>query len=708
MTFLETAQLFDQIEKTSGRTDMTTMLVNMYPKLDFEEAQIFTYMLDGRVAPYFIDAEFNYSEKSMLTAINDFVKAHDLNFNSDESRKASGDIGLTISAFYTELEKKGSVERLEGFQLKEVYEVLWKIVKCEGNGSVAKKNDMFLNSLKRMSALESKFFARIVVGKLRLGASVKSILDALSILASGSKELRELLDFSYGFTSDSGYLAALVINNLPGGVENVRENLNKIKPVPGVPIYPRLVERVESFEDGFNRMMEQSKGEPYVLQPKYDGMRCQIHIGVDYNDKDLESRVWSDYLKSEVEAESNFDMFAVMSLPEDNLSENVADLNLDSKNGLNNVPDSGINNKKDKIIKLFSRNLEDLTDMFPEIVEAAKALNCESAILDSEIVGIDYENNTFIPFQDTMKRRRKYDVGNKVEDIPVKCFVFDLVEKNGSIVSTSDFTTRITDVFEIINDGDKFKTLLAEKKGNISQLYEFILEESAKSFLDRRSLINIAPTNLITNISDQRELFDKYVDMGFEGVVIKNISAQYLPGVRNYEWIKLKKSMDQGNVDTIDLVILGYYFGSGKQVEFGMGALLAGVFNKKSGLFDPVTKIGTGITQEQWREIKVQLDEITLREEELVEISGQKFCKQVSVGNYETPDKWVYPKIVVQVDADEISRSQSYEAGKEELGFGLALRFPRLIDFNRDKLAEDSTSVGELIEMYKIRKSIEL
>lgn len=703
MTFLEITELFERIEKTSGRNDMTAILTEMYPRLDFEEAQIFTYMLDGRVAPYFIDAEFNYSEKSVLTAIGEYGKVHNLNFNSEENRKVSGDIGLTLSIFHNELEKKQAKDNLEGFQLKEVYEILWSIVRCEGNGSVAKKNDIFLNSLKRMSALESKFFARIVVGKLRLGASVKSILDALSILASGSKELRELLDFSYGFTSDSGFLAATVVKNLSLGLEAVVKELEKIKPVAGVPIYPRLVERVGSFEDGFNRLIEQSKEgfsaekvKPYyLLQPKYDGMRCQIHIGVDYNDEDLEGRVWRKYLsntKAAVEAES-FDMFSLGEASENN--ENLADKDL--------------SNEPKKTVKLFSRNLEDLTNMFPEIIEAAQKLPCKSAILDSEIVGIDYKNNTFIPFQDTMKRRRKYDVGSKVDDIPVKCFVFDLVELDGEDMSSKDANTRISKALAITSFNKEYSNNdFGLKSGSVElnseKLYSQILQESENSFSDNSKLINIAPTHIISDLDVQKELFDKYVAMGFEGVVIKNIFAKYLPGVRNFEWIKLKKSMQQGNVDTVDVVILGYYFGSGKQVGFGMGALLAGVYDEKTGLFEPVTKIGTGITQEQWKEIKGLLDEVALRDEELVEIDGKRYAKQISQGNYEIPDKWVYPKIVAQVDADEISRSPNYNAGKADLGFGLALRFPRLIEINRDKLPYDATSVSELVELYRLRK----
>jgi DNA ligase-1 len=265
---------------------------------------------------------------------------------------------------------------------------------------------------------------------------------------------------------------------------------------------------------------------------------------------------------------------------------------------------------------------------------------------------------------------------------------------------------RASNVVEILNLSDeniKSKVSTKAEKNYMATLFNYIVEQSTTDFFNKQKLVVITPCDYISTLEEQNLLFDKYVEMGFEGVVIKKVEAKYLPGVRNFEWIKLKKTMSENNIDSVDLVILGYYYGSGKQTEFGMGALLAGVYNKETGFFEPVTKIGTGITQEQWREIKVALDEITLREEELVERNGVQMCKSVAYSNFEVPDKWVYPKIVVQVDSDEISRSQSYEAGKDKLGFGLALRFPRLVIFNRDKVAEDATSTQELVEMYMLK-----
>ncbi|WKZ31456.1 MAG: hypothetical protein QY318_01685 [Candidatus Dojkabacteria bacterium] len=148
--------------------------------------------------------------------------------------------------------------------------------------------------------------------------------------------------------------------------------------------------------------------------------------------------------------------------------------------------------------------------------------------------------------------------------------------------------------------------------------------------------------------------------------------------------------MDKELVDTIDVVIMGYYFGSGKKTQFGMGALLGGIYNPESGKIESVTKIGTGITDGQWREIAMRLKEIEVKDRP----------KQYSVARELEPDVWVAPEVVSTVEADEITKSKLHVAGKGELGYGLALRFPRLVEFDRDKTVEQATTSDEFVKLW--------
>ncbi len=165
-----------------------------------------------------------------------------------------------------------------------------------------------------------------------------------------------------------------------------------------------------------------------------------------------------------------------------------------------------------------------------------------------------------------------------------------------------------------------------------------------------------------------------------------------MPGVRNFDWIKVKKSIESSVVDTIDAVVLGYYYGSGKKTAFGMGSLLVGVYNSEEDVFESVGKLGTGFTDKDWEAVSKRL--VPLQSKHKVE----------NVRSELKADVWLQPEVVVSVEADEISKSSVHLAGRSNLGFGLSLRFPRLIYFGRDKLAQDCTSVSELIEMWNMGK----
>jgi DNA ligase-1 len=182
-----------------------------------------------------------------------------------------------------------------------------------------------------------------------------------------------------------------------------------------------------------------------------------------------------------------------------------------------------------------------------------------------------------------------------------------------------------------------------------------------------------------------------------EGVVVKKIDSKYEAGGRNFNWVKLKRHSDGQLQDTIDCVVLGYVFGRGKRTAFGAGALLVGVYDDKNDEFVTVSKIGTGLTDEEWREIHKRADRIKITH------------KPARVNSVIVPSVWIKPEIVIEILADEITRSPIHSAGSfvnksGEREPGYALRFPRLVSFrNSDKKPEDATTVKELIEMYELQ-----
>jgi len=603
MDFNEVANIFEQIEKTNSRNEVTQILADFYKKLTKEEGEILSYMVLGRVAPFFLDSEFNYSEKSLLTLLENYSKLHLQDLNINEKRIELGDIGDTVKEFS---EQAGFTSKK--LSIGGIYDTLWGIVNIQGTGSVERKNSVVLETIQKLSPLEAKYFVRIICGQLRFGINYKTLLDVFSFVISGSKSVREELDRAYGVSADIGYIYSVIAKK---SEEKAIESLKDVKLQPGIPVLPRLVERVGSFEETFDRT-----GTPALIQPKFDGLRCQIHK---YREEDFEKReyIWRKYIQKE--------------------SVGLFDMASDSVQ-----------------VKLFTRNLEDVTKMFPEIVESAKQVKDTSFILDSEALG--FKDGKFLPFQETMQRRRKYGVEDTSKDIPVKAMIFDVLYLNGKDLIDTDTKKRIEILEEI-------------KMGGSLEICE------TKEVEDLDSLMNV---------------FNENVEKGYEGVIAKMQTGGYLPGVRNYDWIKLKKSMMGSLVDTVDLVCVGYYHGSGRRSDLGVGAILGALYNEGTDGYEAICKVGTGFSDAQLRSIKEQL-EAKIEEDQPLNVLCPENLK---------PDVWVYPEVVFTVEADEITR----RLGEENIGGGLSLRFPRLVEWNRDKSANDATRVGELVSMFEMKE----
>src|SRR2546425_8703400 len=186
-----------------------------------------------------------------------------------------------------------------------------------------------------------------------------------------------------------------------------------------------------------------------------------------------------------------------------------------------------------------------------------------------------------------------------------------------------------------------------------------------------------------------RELLDN-ISRGLEGVVAKRLGSPYQAGARNFNWVKLKRNPSGQLNDTIDVVLLGYYRGKGKRAEFGAGALLAGVYDADKDEFVTISKLGTGLSDQGWREMHQRLTSLEVPE------------KPARVNSLFVPDTWLKPEIVVEVLADEITPSPRHTAGMTADRPGFALRFPRIVSLRTaDKKPEDATSVREIREMFE-------
>jgi DNA ligase 1 len=299
-----------------------------------------------------------------------------------------------------------------------------------------------------------------------------------------------------------------------------------------------------------------------------------------------------------------------------------------------------------------------MSEMFPEIVAATRThVQAESVILDAEALAYQPASDEFLPFQETTRRRRKYAIDDMAKQMPLKAFVFDILYKDGTSLLERPLVERLRILAATIAPGD-------------------ILVPT-----EHRTVKDAATLSL---------LFEEAISKGLEGLVVKKPESPYVAGARNFNWVKLKRHSAGALQDTIDCVLLGYIFGQGKRAALGAGALLVGVYDKQQDLFVTVSKIGTGLSDDEWQSIRKRTEGLVV---------DHKPARVVSLIE---PSVWVEPKLVIEVLADEITRSPIHTAGKVGAEPGYALRFPRLVAFREnDKKPEDATTVEELIELYQ-------
>jgi DNA ligase-1 len=182
-----------------------------------------------------------------------------------------------------------------------------------------------------------------------------------------------------------------------------------------------------------------------------------------------------------------------------------------------------------------------------------------------------------------------------------------------------------------------------------------------------------------------------------EGIVAKRLDAPYQAGARGFHWIKLKRSYKGELSDTIDVVLVGYFHGRGARAQWGIGALLGAVYDEASDTFKTVAKIGSGLSEEEWRRIRELLESVSVPH------------RPARVDSLLEPDVWVEPRYVVTVLADEITKSPVHTCGKRDDEPGYALRFPRVVGWIReDKRPEDANTVREILQMYEMQRRVKL
>jgi len=568
VTVSELSTYLDRLESTSSRNELVKTLAELYLKSSPVEIQPLTYLIQGRLVPFFEPVEIGLGEKLVIAAI-----AQAFATPADEVAKLFGRLG-DLGLVAAKLSAHGSSAELP---VSEMHARLLEIAGAAGAGSVEKKRSLFAALLKQVDPNSAKHLVRIALGRLRLGIGDPTVLDALSFARKGDRSLRPVLEGAYNRASDLGLIAKTFWS---GGEDDV----NALKVTVGRPIRSQLAERLPNPEAVIKKLGL------VAVQPKYDGIRVQIH-----------------------------------------------------KNG--------------SVVRVFSRNLEDYTVMFSELTTAARGLKDETLILDGEAIAYSKELEEYLPFQLTASRRRQHGIEQAALELPLVAFVFDILYRNGRDLTELPYEERLALVDEVIAGSTVLLPAPIIKTDSVEVLTKTLLDS---------------------------------ISQGLEGVVVKRPESKYQAGARNFNWVKLKRHTSGELNDTVDLVLLGYYFGKGKRAEFGVGALLAGVYDAENDRFATITKLGTGLSDAEWRQIRERADKLQVEQ------------RPARVDSILVPDVWLKPEVVVEVMADEITPSPRHTAGKIGDEPGFALRFPRVVSFRgADKGPEDATTVKEIAQLFR-------
>lgn len=594
MLFRELAVYFQQIEETSLRNQKTAILAELFGKLSSEEVAKVVYLSVGRVGPLYDPLEFGLAAKMMIRAI-----AWGTGKTTEEvmaAYKKIGDLGTLVE----QLRSKELNDQLtqEAKQIISIYDELLKIAQDSGKGSQDRKTERLGRLIKEEQGMSAKYIVRLVMGKLRLGFSDLTILDALSWAQTGSKVDRGVLEAAFNVWNDMGEVARVYKDK---GVTG----LSELDVVPGRPVKPMRAERLGTITEILAKL------QTFAVEPKFDGFRVQVHAFMhDGAEKDNEQQ--------------QVDLF-------------------------------GSEEREQVKVKIFSRGLENITHQFPEIVVSARELYAQTGpfVIDGEAIGVK-PDGTFLPFQETIKRKRKYDVETTAASVPLRMYVFDVLYGEGQGQLGKPYAER--------------RALLAKMLAKVHGVFE------------------LTESTTVTTVTQAKELFEGYMQRGLEGMLCKRIDSHYLAGARNFNWVKYKRAHESDLADTIDGVVIGGYAGKGKRQQFGVGAFLIGV-QGEDGQLMTVAKIGTGLTDEQFRELYTKL-------------TKYQTTKEAKDARYQVPkslepDVWVAPKIIVEIEADEITQSPLHSSG-------YALRFPRLLRFREDKGLSDITTTDEVARLFTL------
>ena len=318
--------------------------------------------------------------------------------------------------------------------------------------------------------------------------------------------------------------------------------------------------------------------------------------------------------------------------------------------------------KQKNTIVIFSRSLENITSYYPDIVEKiSKTIISENVILEAEVVAMNSNSGDFLPFQELMHRRRKYEIDEAVTKYPITVNFFDVLFSDE-------------------------KNCMEMKYSERRKLLEKIIKED--------EFARLIPMSIINSKEQVLEVLENSINSGCEGLMLKQLNSTYRAGIRGSNWLKLKREYQNDLGDSLDLIVVGAFFGKGRRTG-KYGTLLVATYNDEDDTFPSICKVGTGFTDESLDQLyQILSPKVTLK-------------KNPRIVSEMEADVWFEPELIIEIVASEITQSPIHKTALNKIkeNTGLALRFPKFTGKIRtEKNSEDASTDEEVIALYKVQK----
>ncbi|CBZ49835.1 DNA ligase (Polydeoxyribonucleotide synthase [ATP])(Lig(Tk)), related [Neospora caninum Liverpool] len=673
---------FDKIEQmkasgTGSNKKQTVILTNLFRLLLFYEPKTLykaIYVCLNKVAPDYLGQEVGVGESLILKAMAETygrTEAHlkkELQHTEDLGRVAERSSCKTRTLF--------PPPRLT---IDGVFDQLKAISQCAGKDSQLHKRDLLKRLLVGGKGAEPKYIIRFLQQRMRTGASTATVYQALAFacflthnardgspavgdtrrhvpqtesnqespsLSSSSSPSSPSSSSSSSSSLPSAMSAVELESHLSRMEQSVRRALCEVPNVeivvahllrgadadalaalcvatPGIPLQPMLARPTRGFEE----VVERLKHTEFTCEFKYDGERIQLH------------------LVAEQAAKKTPGLCPSTASP-------ASPVSASREEGTGTGPAGSVRKISPSRVRLFSRNLEEITQKYPDIIDmflSSLQDTTDECILDGEVVAYDVENGTILPFQ-TLTRRKRKGVDKDGIEVRVALFLFDCMRLNGECLLG--------------------KTLEARRE-KMKQAIDF----------QRNPLVQHATYKDIS----QAQEFEEFLSEAIEE------NATYEPSKRSLNWLKVKKDYVDGLTDSVDLVPIGACYGKGKR-SGTFGTYLLAVYNPADETYQTVCKAATGFSEEALQQHHNALSEHI--------ISHKKPYYDVSPKL--EADVWFEACQVWECRAADLSISPVHTAGIGEKSpdKGIGLRFPRFLRVREDKNPEQATTSSQIVEMY--------